>query len=163
MKPHKLTLIFLLALTASATAFASVCKLNIRGENICLEEKALRKITIVTESERLKSVAEESVFYKVVKIKKIDYPQVIVEEDGNNKTTVSVDDLFAIQKCQPGDYICEKDKVLLNRGCGPRGQDEHKVEVVYSNEMIEIKTGGFLFFKKATSHILPFECVDKVI
>lgn len=171
MKIHKLTLILLLALSANSTAYASYCKLNIRGDNICLDEKALLQIIVnkqdsdsdsSSSEESAREPAKESVIYKVAKVKDMDYPRVTVEVEGK-KTTVSVDDLVGAQKCHEGDFVCAKDKVALNRTCAPNDSKEHTVSKVYRNEMIEIETGGFLFIKKATSHIMPVECVDQVI
>ncbi len=151
----KQILTFLLILTANSTAYA-FCKLNIRGDSICLGKEALIK-----EESASSQKSKESEKFAVVEVEDMAYPKVIVRK-GKEKFTVSIDQLVGPQECSAGDHVCEKDRVQVSEQCLKR-YEKIKVEKVFRNEMFEGRYKTFPLFGATKKFVLPVDCVDQVI
>lgn len=152
MPKHILT--FLLILTANSTAYA-FCKLNIRGDNICLGKEALFR----ENGSGQKDYEPES--FAVVEVQDMAYPKVLVKK-GKQTFTVSIDQLIGAQECSAGDHICERDKVQVSDQC-LKQYEKIKVERVFRNEMFEGRYKTFPIFGATKKFVLPVDCVDQVI
>jgi hypothetical protein len=126
----------------------SYCQLNIRGDNICLNEKALE----IVQGE------DKSISYNLLTIKDIKYPEITVKvENEDNERVVHIDDLSGNLTCEESHSVCKNQKVTILAECLESNEDEtHKVRNIYSNDIIEIKT-GMIFFKK--TRLIPVACI----
>lgn len=144
---HKILTILLILSTQAAFSY---CQLNIRGDNICLNERALE---IVINKE------DDSRTYNLVTIKEIDFPNILVSVDGDSRE-VHIDSLSGNLTCEENPIVCKGEDVTLDKDCtGDNKDKEYNVENIYSEDMIEIKKGMF-FFKK--SRLVSTECIKNI-
>jgi len=142
-------LIFIILLSMNAAY--TFCNLNIRGDNICLDEKALE----IVQNE------DKSLSHNLVTIREINFPNITVDVDGEReRRVIHIDDLSGNLTCEESTSVCKNQKVLVESQCINANSDKsYKIENIYSNDMIEIKTGMF-FFKK--SKVIPVVCVKDI-
>lgn len=140
---------FALLLILSTQLAYSYCQLNIRGDNICLNEKALE---IVINKE------DNSRSYKLLTIKEIMFPDITVKVAGEDEERiVHIDSLSGNLTCEENPIVCRGEKVVIDKDCtGDKKDKEYKVENVFSDEVIEIRK-GMIMFKK--SKIIPVICI----
>lgn len=126
----------------------SYCQLNIRGDNICLNEKALE----IVQGE------DKSFSYNLLTIKEINFPDITVQADNEREQrVVHIDDLSGNLTCEESSNVCKNQKVIIDSKCIDSNENEtHKIRNVYSMDIIEIKTGRFLFKK---TRIIPVFCI----
>jgi hypothetical protein len=146
-----MTKILILFYLLTMSVAYSYCQLNIRGDNICLDEKALQ----VIQNE------DKSISYELLTIKEINYPEITVKlAASGDERVVHIDDLSGNLTCEESSTVCKNQKVVIDADCIDSNKDqEHKVQNIYSNEMIEIKTGR-IFFKK--TRIIPVVCITNL-
>lgn len=139
-------MILLHLLTISAAY--SYCKLNIRGDNICLNENALE----IVQGE------DKSLSYNLLTIKEINFPEITVQANNERgQRVVHIDDLSGNLTCEESSNVCKNQKVVIDSKCIDSNVDEtHKIRNVYSMDMIEIKTGRLLFKK---TRVIPVFCI----
>lgn len=138
----------------SNSALAGLCKLNIRGDSICLGAQALYQ---AGPSENKGAKPQ----FKIVKVKDIMYPKVALEL-GEKIITASVDDISPSQKCSDGRHVCKGDRIEIVEDCAAPERDNARVESVFRNEMILVRAKGS-FFGKTERFIMPVHCVDSVL
>lgn len=145
MNCFKLFLSFTLILVSNLAL--GVCQLNIRGEKICEDAKAV----LLGKAPSLASVNS------------INYPNATIVANGQ-KLRVSVDELVPAQECLNDKKVCLNDRIKLQNNCEKKGRDEFKAEGVYGDNLIEVQIQGFIpFFGKSESFLIPSECVEEVI
>lgn len=136
-----------LALILSAEISMANCQLNIRGEKICEDAKAV-----------LLGAAPS-----LASINSINYPNATIVANGK-KLRVSVDKLVPGQKCLNDKKVCLNDRIKLQNNCEKKGRDEFKAEGVYGDNLIEVRIKGFIpFLSKSESFLIPSQCVEEVI
>jgi hypothetical protein len=144
------TLLFLL----TAQSALALCKLNIKGHNICTSEKAL---LVVNDTENPESLDKQ---YEVVTIKKHIFRErtAIIKGKESGEVEVHLDELVGNKLCEDNDTLCKGSKVVIREECiDPKYKSKYKVNEKFENDVVELSTGG-LFFSK--SFLADDNCLD---
>lgn len=146
---HKYLATLLILMTHLAYSY---CQLNIRGDNICLNEKAL---------EIIENKDDNSRTHNIVTIKEINYPEIKVRVNGEREDRmIHIDSLSGNLTCEEMPVVCKGEKVVLYKDCtGDKKDKEFTVENIYSEDIIEIKR-GMMFFEK--SSLIPVACIKSL-
>ena len=140
---------FLICLSLVNIYAETQCRLNIRGEKICLRDKAL----LERANENNDTALEH---FNQVRVRSFYGHQ--VEVSGESEP-VHIDDLIGTFQCDASDNYCQGSKVIVRAECiSDVGRAKVKVLRIYGNEVLEVRSSVFRGEPKlvSTDCLVPF-------